>query len=33
MKDADGQHTQKQIWKELVALMEREQPGCVQSVA
>jgi len=30
MTDADGQHTQKQIWKELVALMEAKQPGCVK---
>ncbi|KAH7414239.1 hypothetical protein DE146DRAFT_28687 [Phaeosphaeria sp. MPI-PUGE-AT-0046c] len=28
MTNSDGQHMQKQIWKELIALMETEYPGC-----
>jgi len=32
MTDGEGQRTQKQIWEELVALMEREQPGSVSHV-
>lgn len=27
MTDADGQQMEKQIWKELLALMEKEWPG------
>jgi hypothetical protein len=29
MTDAEGSRMQKQIWKELRGLMEKEQPGCV----
>jgi hypothetical protein len=32
MTDVEGQRKQKQIWKELVALMETRQPGCVPNV-
>ena len=28
MTDAEGQRTQKQLWKELVAKLESVQPGC-----
>jgi hypothetical protein len=33
MKNAEGQRTQKQIWAELVAMMEKAQPGCVSDIA
>ncbi|KAF2833346.1 NAD(P)-binding protein [Ophiobolus disseminans] len=33
MTDAEGQRTQKQIWKELVAMMEKKQPGCVPMIS
>jgi hypothetical protein len=32
MTDAEGQRMQKQIWKELAELMDREQPGSVNLV-
>lgn len=31
--DAEGQHLQKGIWKELVAMLEEVQPGCVSRLS
>ncbi|KAF1847271.1 uncharacterized protein K460DRAFT_56180 [Cucurbitaria berberidis CBS 394.84] len=33
MTDAEGQRTQKQIWKELAALMESAHPGCAPRIS
>jgi hypothetical protein len=33
MTDAEGQGTQKQIWRELANMMEKEQPGCTADLA
>jgi hypothetical protein len=32
MTDAKGQRTEAQIWTELVAIFEREQPECTLAV-